>query len=105
MKAGKLRHKLIVQQQTDRQAPNGEVIEEYEKVFNAKGDFRFVTGSAILKNGMAMTSEYATISMRYDERLSYEHFILFKGNRYSVSMITPNVRYTEMIVTVMRDVS
>lgn len=103
MRSGRYKHKIIIEQQVDREDGSGMPVDGFNKVFSAKVNFRIMSGSDLLKAGIALTSEVATMLMRYDRRLDYDHVINRNGNRYSVDTIKPDDNNREMIVTVSRE--
>lgn len=104
MRSGRLRDSVTIQSQPDLTDDYGEEVETYNNVFSAKCNFRVVSGVELVKAGVAMNTEVATLLMRNDNRLKYEHLVLYKGNRYEVSSINPSDNNREMIVTVTREI-
>ena len=104
MRSGRLKDKIVIQQQQDGTDDRGEEVDVYTDVFSAKCDFRIVSAADLLKSGIDLNVEVATVLMRGDERLSYDHLILHKGSRYDVSSIKPAKADRQIIVSVTRQV-
>ena len=104
MRSGRLKDKVVIQTQPDETDEYGEEVDVYETVFTAKCDFRIVSGTELLKADIDLNIEVATMLMRHDSRLQYDHSVLYKGNRYEVSSIKSTVNDRQMIVSVTRQV-
>ena len=104
MRSGRLKDKIEIQQQPDITDSHGEEVNIFNKVFAAKCDFKIVSGVELLKAGLALNTEVASILMRFDKRLQYDHLVLHKDNRYEVSTIKPTGSNSEMIITVTRKI-
>lgn len=104
MQAGRLRDLIIIEEKPDLTDEYGEEVEVFNEVFRAKSDFRVMSGAEIVKAGASLSTEIATVLMRKDRRLKYDHFINFEGRRYRVESIKPNKKYRDIIVTVSRQI-
>lgn len=103
MRAGKLRHRITVKYKADLQTDSGAEVEQYNELFKAKANVRIMSGSELVKYGASLNIEIATVMMRYNEKLDYEHFIEFNDVLYDVNSIKPDDKMREMIVTVSRE--
>lgn len=104
MRSGRLRHKVVIQEQPEDTDDFGEEVDIYNDVFSAKCNFKVISGTELLKAGVALNVEAASILMRFDARLDYDHLVLYKGNRYEVSSIKPSDNERDMIVSVTRQI-
>lgn len=105
MRSGKLKELITINKPSGDQDSEGYELNTVVKVFAAKADVKILSATELLKAGLALTTEYASVKMRYDKRLQYEYSINYAGNEYDVESIRPNDRKTEMIVTISRDVT
>ena len=104
MRSGRLKDKITIQSQPDTTDVYGEELNVFNDVFSAKCDFKIMSGTEMLKSGLALNDEVASILMRFDGRLKYKHLVLHKLNRYEVGAIKPTKNNRDMIVTVSRQV-
>lgn len=104
MRAGRLKDTVIIQSQPNLTDDFGEEVKTYTKVFSAKCNFRMMSADARLKAGLSLNVEVASLLMRFDSRLNYEHLILHKNNRYEVNAIIPSENGRDMVVSITRQV-
>ena len=105
MRSGRLKDRIVIQSQPDLTDEHGEEVKTYNQVFKAKCNFRVISGVELLKAGVTLNVEVASILMRTDNRLQYDHLVLHKGNRYEISSIKPAEKPRESIVTVTREIT
>ena len=105
MRIGRLRDNLVIKKPDGKQDSYGSESGNYIKVFSARGNFSILSGSQLVKANVELTKEYASILMRYTDRLKHEHVIEFKGNIYDVEGIKPDGKNHAMTVTVSRDIT
>lgn len=104
MRSGQLKDKITINKPTDDRTEEGDEAGTVTKIFDAKADVKILSAAELLKSGLSLTTEYASILMRRDSRLKYHHSINFFGNEYKVESIRPTDNRMDMIVTISRDI-
>jgi len=104
IKAGRLRHKLIVKSMNNVRDNTGRNTKVTTRVFDMRGNVQVLSGSELIKAGVVLTNEYLAIVARFDARLLYNHFLDWRGELYSVESIRPSDDNLQMIITAQREV-
>lgn len=104
MRSGQLKDKITINKPSDERTPEGDELGTVIKVFDARANVHILSASELLKSGLSLTTEYASVLMRLDSRLEYQHSINFNGNEYEVESIRPTDNRMDMIVTISRDI-
>lgn len=99
MNAGMLRHYIEVIESSDDFDDNGERVEGYIQVFDARANVRTVRGVESTENGAVVNSTIITALMWYDARISEEQFIKWNNTVYRVKHINPDIEFKSMIIT------
>ena len=103
MGAGKLKDKVIIQSKSSRKDEYGARLKQFDKVYAAKGDVRYLAGSDLIKAGVELNMEVITVKMRLDSRLKHNHSLFVDDERFDVGSIKPTDNKRYMIVTATRD--
>ena len=102
--SGRYRDLIQVQERSGQQGDYGELKHEFNKVFDARVDFKVLSGAEAIRYGAETGTELASVLMRYDRRLKHDHYVLWEGSRYDVQSIKPKQGRNEMVVTLTRQV-
>lgn len=105
MQSGKLNKKVTINKPSDEQTAEGYDTGKVIKVFGAKANVRILSASDLIKAGVELTKEYASIKMRYNSKIQFNYSLNYNGNEYSINSIRPDDKNKEMIVTVSRDIA
>ena len=98
--AGRLREYVEVFEKSDAQNKYGELIGE-TLVFDARADCSVRSSSESGKFGTTLATTIVTILMWYDERLSHDMIVKWKGKSYKVvGEPQPDDFFKSMIATV-----
>lgn len=103
MRAGALRDKVTIKRKIDAQDDYGEPVDTTEKVYDAKADVRYMSGSDLIKAGVQMNLEVITVKMRFDKRLTHDSILETNGVDYNVNNIKPERNRREFIITASRE--
>lgn len=104
MRAGRLKNRIIIQSQPSLTDDYGEEVNTFNDVFSPKCNFKIMSGVELLKAGVSLNTEVATILMRADKRIKHDHLVLHKNNRYEISSIRDAEDDKDIIVTVSRQI-
>lgn len=104
MGAGKLKDKVIIQRKSDKKDEYGARLKEFDKIYAAKGDVRYLSGSDLIKAGVEINIEVITVKMRRDSRLKHNNFLFVDNERFEVTGIKPTDNKRYFIVTAKRDI-
>jgi SPP1 family predicted phage head-tail adaptor len=103
MRSGSLRTKVEVQEKSSKRDEYRAKIDEWNKVYSAKGNVRYLSGSELIKAGVDTNIVVVTVKMRSDDRMKESLFLFLDGERFEVSTIKPSDRKREIIVTATRE--
>lgn len=98
-----LRDRIIVKKPDGKQDEYGAESGNFIVIFRPACEFSVMSGTQLLKSGVELTREYASIKMRYTRKVEHDCIIEFNGGDYEVEGIKPDKRYHYMYVTVSRD--
>ena len=104
MGAGKLKDKVIIETQSSKKDNYGAREKAYNKLYAAKGNVRYLTGSDLVKAGVETNIEIITVKMRRDSRLKHKNFLFVDGQRFEVTGIKPDDNKRYFIVTGTREI-
>lgn len=104
MRSGKLKSKVIIKRRTKNIDEYGQRKKEYEKVYAAKGNVRYLSGTDLIKAGVATNIEVITVLMRMDSRLKHEHYLFVDNHLFNITGKKPSDNKREVIVTAEREV-
>lgn len=101
MRAGRLRHKIYIEKRSTRQDEYGETEEVFLPVIPSNkisAEVNFDSGGKEESAGVEYSFDRVSALVRFRSWVKPEHFFTFKGVRYRVVAVLPNIRQTEMTV-------
>ncbi len=104
MQSGKLKEKITIERQTQKKDEYGAKIKAYEKVYAAKGNVVYLSGSELIKAGVSTNTVVISVKMRSDKRMTYSSFLIVDGERFEVTGIRYARNKREFYITALREV-
>lgn len=95
----------MFQTQVETKNSHGARVKSYVDDFDARCNFRILSGVEMVKSNVDLDKEYASIRMQNNENITLNHFVLYKDNLFDIISIKPMERDREVIVTVSRQIS
>jgi len=105
MRASRRKHYIMFQTQVETKNSHGARVKSYVDDFDARCNFRILSGVEMVKSNVDLDKEYASIRMQNNENITLNHFVLYKDNLFDIISIKPMERDREVIVTVSRQIS
>lgn len=103
MQAGKLRDYVEVQVKSNKKDRYGARIKEWKKLFGAKANVHYLSGSDLVKAGVSINTQVITVLMRRDSRISESCFLSVNGDRFDIGSIRPANKNRDLIIVAERE--
>jgi len=104
MGSGTFRDTIIIKRNKGEQGTKGQLLNTFNIIRTTKADVKILSGAELIKSGVSLNTEYASILIRRESRLKHKDVIEWEGNDYTVNSIRPYKRNRQMIVSVSRDI-
>ena len=104
MRAGRLRHQILLKRNTGEQGSKGQLLNNFTVIRSIKANVQVLSGSEMIKAGVSLNTEFCSILIRRSNELQHKDIIEWKGNDYTITSIKPDDRNREMVITVARDI-
>lgn len=104
MRAGRLRHQIIIKRSKGEQGDKGQLLNTFDTVQRVKANVQILSGAEMVRSGIALNTEYASILIRRSNEICHDDVIEWKGNDYTINSIKPDDKNRQMVITVSRDI-
>ena len=86
----KLRHRITIQQYTEKNGPFGGEGEWSDYRNNVAAEVTFLSAKELVASGAEMSEVSARIKVRYDKNINAKMRILFRDDLYEIQGVTPD---------------
>ncbi len=86
IQSGELRHKGSIFQVDVEGDQYGKPIAP-KQLFNVKCNVQIISGTELLKSGVGVSSEFISVKLRFDKRITAKHLFVWDGGQYNIDLI------------------
>lgn len=104
MASGRYKHKVKLVELTTTKNVYGSVKDSVNVITTFKANVQVISGTERINAGVAIDSEFISVLMRYDSRVTYDKYIQWNGRNYIIRTKRPNDRNREMVLTCSADI-
>jgi len=104
MRAGRLRHQILLKRNTGEQGSKGQLLNNYAIIQTIKANVQVLSGSELIKAGVSSNTEFCSILIRRSNKVQHKDIIEWRGNDYTITSIKPDDKNRQMVITVARDI-
>lgn len=102
MRAGRLRHRCVIEERDQGQDEYGELVDRYRPIaeISCEADYQKAEEDQIA--GIEAGEIVMQFVMRYRDWITDNHYITYKGERYTITGVIPDLKRRELTVMAFR---
>ncbi|MBD1229127.1 phage head closure protein [Xenorhabdus griffiniae] len=96
MQAGRLRHRITLQNFTQIKLPSGQRRQEWQDVATVWAEVRHISGRELLASGANLSETTVRVWLRYRADVTSAFRMVFRGQVYDIQAVIPDPKRTQL---------
>ncbi|PHM46502.1 phage head closure protein [Xenorhabdus miraniensis] len=96
MKAGRLRHRILLQHFVQITLPSGQRRQEWQDVATVWAEVRHISGRELLASGAALSETTVRVWLRYRPDVTSAFRLVFRGQVYDIQAVIPDPKRIQL---------
>ncbi|WP_074025201.1 phage head closure protein [Xenorhabdus eapokensis] len=96
MQAGRLRHRILLQNFTQIKLPSGQRMQEWQDVATVWAEVKHISGRELLASGAELPETTVRVWLRYRSDVTSAFRMVFRGQIYDIQAVIPDPKRTQL---------